>query len=332
MQIIIENEQNAVQQYKFNFDELHGALMLHIEKYKNLAVSEDSIQEGKATRADLNKLKKELSDKVIEIKKKHMLPFDEFKAQTDKLIAPINEVIQAIDKQIKEHEQKLRDEKKQKIIELWHLLELANIPIPFEKIFKIQWLNKDFSMKKIQVEMEEFFNRAMADIHVIKSFNSEFELEILEVYSQNYNMSEAMAKKANLEARKAAQIERERQEKERLERLEAQRIAREEAEAERKQQEEQARKEAEFAKEAALVGGIEEEHFEQIKEEHSEVLIYGKTLEQLEESDRILPFNLKEEPQEAPKENTTFILTLNQSEKELVIQFFNDNGIEYYTM
>jgi len=300
MEILIKNE-NQVQNYEFNFEELHNELTISLEKYRNLIITDDSIKEAKASRADLNKLKKELSDKVIEIKKNHLKPFDLFKSQTDKLISLINEPVQAIDFQVKAYEQKLKDEKYKQIEKFWSEQCPLSIDIPFSKVFKDSYLNVGISLKKITEEIEVFFQKAISDVEIIKSLNSEFEIPVLEAYYRDFDMSAAMREKASFEARKQAQLERERQIKADEERIERERIER--AEKERFEREEQERIIKELEKVDILPPVISPEEIE--------YEIEPPTIEPIKE-----PF-------------CEYTVSVSESQNNLFIKFMIDNNIHF---
>ncbi len=51
-----------------NYEELKSELSEQLQKYKNIVVTEDSIKEFKADKANLNRLKTALEDKRKEVK------------------------------------------------------------------------------------------------------------------------------------------------------------------------------------------------------------------------------------------------------------------------
>ena len=105
-------EKELPQAIIFNFDEIKKELSLALKKYQNLVVTEDAITEAKATRADLNRLKKAINDGRIQVGKQWNKPYDEFKKKCDELIGMIDDPTAEIDKQIKEFEEFQKAEKK----------------------------------------------------------------------------------------------------------------------------------------------------------------------------------------------------------------------------
>ena len=96
---------------KFNFEELKTELEERVKVYEKMVYDETQIQQAKADRADLNKLKKALNDERIRREKDYMVPFNEFKAQINEIIAIIDKPVAIIDKQVKEFEEKEKQEK-----------------------------------------------------------------------------------------------------------------------------------------------------------------------------------------------------------------------------
>lgn len=58
----------------FNFEDIKDALASELELYKNLVFTEDTKADAKKTVAELRKLKKQIGDKRIEVKKLYMQP------------------------------------------------------------------------------------------------------------------------------------------------------------------------------------------------------------------------------------------------------------------
>ena len=72
------NEMQELKPINFNYKEIKQELTIQLQKYKNIAFKEEDIQEAKKTRADLNRLKKEVNDKKIKIKNEFIKPYTDF--------------------------------------------------------------------------------------------------------------------------------------------------------------------------------------------------------------------------------------------------------------
>ena len=89
-----------------NAKEVKDALAKGLEEYKGMIFTEDSKAEAKKTVASLRKLKKEVNDKKLEIKKELMEPYTAFEAQVKELDRLIDEPIAFINGQVQEFERK----------------------------------------------------------------------------------------------------------------------------------------------------------------------------------------------------------------------------------
>ncbi|MHC5253190.1 DUF1351 domain-containing protein [Listeria kieliensis] len=93
-----------------------------VKKYRGYVVTADTLKEDRSTRADLNKVLKQIDTKRKEIKKEFNAPLDEFQNWIKKAQKPLEETITFIDKGIKELEEQekakridiIRDEFKQR--------------------------------------------------------------------------------------------------------------------------------------------------------------------------------------------------------------------------
>ena len=75
------NEMQELEPIKFNYEEIKQELALQLQKYKNIVFEESDIQEAKKTRADLNRLKKQVNDKKIEVKNEFIKPYTDFETK-----------------------------------------------------------------------------------------------------------------------------------------------------------------------------------------------------------------------------------------------------------
>ena len=65
MEIIIENKNTQLTEYKINFEQAKAYLEEELQKYNKLVVSDEYMQMAKKSRAELNAKKKELSLKIL---------------------------------------------------------------------------------------------------------------------------------------------------------------------------------------------------------------------------------------------------------------------------
>ena len=146
-------EGGFVKEIRWNNEELKAEIAEKMQEYKSLAFTEETIKEAKADRAKLNKLRTAFEDERKRIKKLWMAPYDEFEKQVKELIALIDEPIRLIDSQIKEVELKRREEKRQKIEELFAGIGFQTF-VTLDKIWDDKWLNSSVTLGKIEEQMK----------------------------------------------------------------------------------------------------------------------------------------------------------------------------------
>ena len=190
----------------FNFDELKSDLTTALADYQDHVYTEDTIDEAKADKAKLNKLKKAINDKRIACEKEYMQPFNEFKAQAKELCNLIDTASSGIGEQIDGFEQKRVAEKMGSIRNTFN--EIASLyPINFitlEMILNDKWLNKGTSDKAIAKEITDVFEKAVKDLDVIRKM-PRYAFEAEEAYKTCLDLNKALAdgeRAAEIQARK----------------------------------------------------------------------------------------------------------------------------------
>lgn len=203
--LITNIEQSIPQAIVFNFDELKKELAEKITPYKSLAVTEDDLKGAKSDKANLNKLKKALNDKRIEVKKEYMQPLEVFEEQIKELVSIVDEGIVNIDSQVKAFENK-QQEDKLKEIAAFYAEEFENLTdiLPLERIIPDKWRNKSCKMSDIQQEIRDKAFKFKNDINIIKAMKLECEDMMLDAYIKTLDMSAALQKKHDFEARQEA--------------------------------------------------------------------------------------------------------------------------------
>lgn len=200
LKILNPQEGGFLKEIQWNNEELKAEIAEKMQEYTSLAFTEDTIKEAKADRAKLNKLRAAFEDERKRIKKLCMAPYDAFEKQVKELIALIDEPIRLIDGQIKEVEEKRKVEKKGEILEFYESVigSLKGI-LPFDRVFRQEYLNVSRSMKSIKEEIQALIDRVNADLDTIEGFGSKYELQIKDVYLKTLDLSVAMQEKARLE-------------------------------------------------------------------------------------------------------------------------------------
>lgn len=227
LKILNPQEGGFLKEIQWNNEELKEEIAEKMQEYTSLVFTEDTIKEAKADRAKLNKLRTAFEDERKRIKKLCTAPYDAFEKQVKELIALIDEPIRLIDGQIKEVEEQRKVEKKGEILEFYEsaIGSLKGI-LPFDRVFRQEYLNVSKSMKSIKDEIQALIDRVNSDLDTIEGFGSKHELQIKDVYLKTLNLSVAMQEKARLDEVERQLAERkQREEQQAAERAAAEAIA-----------------------------------------------------------------------------------------------------------
>lgn len=189
---------------EFNFEDLKKALAERMELYRGLVVTEDGIKAAKQDRADLNKLREAIEAKRKEVKKACMAPYTEFEGRVKELVQLVDAPIAAIDGQLKEYEEKRRAEKRAEIAAIYEetVGELKGI-LPFERLWRDEWYNTSWSMKKIREAIVAAEGKTASDLEVLSTVESEFAEAVRLKYLEALDLNAALAERARLQERAA---------------------------------------------------------------------------------------------------------------------------------
>lgn len=202
-----------------NAKEVKDALAKGLEEYKGMIFTEDSKAEAKKTVASLRKLKKEVNDKKLEIKKELMEPYTAFEAQVKELDRLIDEPIAFINGQVQEFERKRVEEKKAVITEIYEsvIAEHQGVAeyLPLQRIYDSRWENSTTTKKTITEEVTAYADHVEKDLATIHSMGSEFEDKGIAKYKATLELSDAIAVMNQYQKRKEEILERQRKEEER---------------------------------------------------------------------------------------------------------------------
>lgn len=151
-----------------NFDELEKEITTNLKKYEGLVLTEENKSEIKDIKSKLNKLIKAIDRERIDKTKEYNEPLQKFIEQCNTLKSKVLEVSNTFDKQLKEAEEKEKQEKLEEIIKCFDTKvgEYREL-IDFDKVFQEQWLNKTYSMKKVQMDIDHIFSKTNMDIATI---------------------------------------------------------------------------------------------------------------------------------------------------------------------
>lgn len=193
LEVQIERSNGAI---SFNFEDIKEALAAELELYKNLVFTEETKTDAKKTVAELRKLKKQINDKRIEVKKLYMQPYTDFEAKVKELDKLINEPITFISEQIDAFEQKRIEEKRELINEIYleAVSDREDIAgyAELNRVYDSKWENASTSKKSIQEAITNYLDGVTNDIAAIKSMESEYEVKALMKYKETGILSDAL--------------------------------------------------------------------------------------------------------------------------------------------
>ena len=150
----------------WNADEISEEIEKRLGYYKNLVYTDAQVVEAKKDRATLNKFIAALKAKDAEIKKLCLAPYDAFHARMQQLIAQVEEPAELIDKQVKAFEE---DQKRQKHDAIEELFKSKGFQpwVKLDKIWNPKWLNKSYSIKQVDDDMNRTMYKIGEDIFLI---------------------------------------------------------------------------------------------------------------------------------------------------------------------
>lgn len=193
-------ENGFLQTIHWNYEELKAELQEKTDYYANLVYTPDQIKSAKEDIASLRKFVTVLENQRISIKKQVMHPYTKFESEEKELIKILTKAINNIDAQIKECREAERQKKLEKVKEIYAktIGGLADV-VTFDKIFKDSWLNVSTSFKSITNEITEIRDKVDNDLVVINADTSPYAYEMKEEYLKNFDLTEAVNKKQQLE-------------------------------------------------------------------------------------------------------------------------------------
>ena len=166
LKIISPSEEGFVKAIVWNHEEIEKAVAEKMSYYRGLVYSDDQIIEAKKDRAALNKFVAALKAKDRELKKLCLQPYEEFHAKMLQIIAQVEEPAALIDKQVKEYEDAQRAAKLEEIRKLYEAKGFQPW-VTLERIMNDSWLNKSYSLKKVEAELSSIQHSIGEDILII---------------------------------------------------------------------------------------------------------------------------------------------------------------------
>lgn len=155
-----------VKEILWNADEISEEIEKKVGYYKSLVYTEEQVVEAKKDRAALNKFIAALKAKDSEIKKLCLAPYEAFHERMLQIIKQVEEPAALIDKQVKAFEE---EEKRKKHDEIEALFKDKGFQpwVKLDRIWNPKWLNKSYSIKQIDADMNSIMYKIVEDIFLI---------------------------------------------------------------------------------------------------------------------------------------------------------------------
>lgn len=174
------------------------------EYYSKLVFSEEQLSEAKNERASINKVVKKIADYRKNIVAEFKKPIELFETTAKETEKILKETADFVDVQVKNFENKEKEEKLESIREIFNQLaeELKEI-LTLEKIFDMKWLNKTVKLPTIEEEIKSKLDGIRQGFRAIEELHSEFELEVKNTFiEEHFDLSKAIFKNTQLTEQK----------------------------------------------------------------------------------------------------------------------------------
>lgn len=227
MELILRNADVTIPQAIENIQYLRQELTARLDYYKGVIVTEDTIKDAKADRANLNKLKAAIDDQRKEVKRQTMALYEPLEKECKELLAMIDEPIGVIDSQLKAFDEQKKAAKYQALTEFFAKVNTLDF-VKIESVLNPKWANATAKLDALKDEMSGNIQRIVDDYAEIKKLYADSTMltAILQRFEQTRDKGAALAYAAEIERReKAEQERREREAAEKARREQEQREA-----------------------------------------------------------------------------------------------------------
>lgn len=190
-----------------NAAEVRRQLSDALEKYRNIVVTEDTVDDAKSTLANLRKQMELIDSQRKDVKKNWDKPLKAFEADVKKLVSEFTAVIDPIAEQVKSFEETGR-RNKENALRLFYEGEIGEEMLrfrPWETVFDPKWTNRTAKKQKIFEELEQIAKRTKNDVSAICALNSPFEIAALDYYAKCHDLGECLTYIQRLTAQSQAQ-------------------------------------------------------------------------------------------------------------------------------
>lgn len=176
-----------------NIDDLENFMEIVRQKYKGWIVTEDDIDIAKSERTKLNKLEKKISDERKKIQKKANADIEILIENLKTYEKEVKGISNFISEQLKGYDEKIKEEKKVEVQKRINNIFTKNPGLKIFLEWNDKWLDKSFTFKKIENEVQKQYEELEKKQDFINSqiekANSEIEFMIT-FESMKFLMSE----------------------------------------------------------------------------------------------------------------------------------------------
>lgn len=194
-----------------NAAEVRRQLAEALEKYRNLVVTEDTVDDAKSTLANLRKQMELIDSQRKDVKKNWDKPLKAFEGDVKKLVEEFNAVIEPIAAQIKSFEETER-RNKENALRLVYETEIGEEHLRYrlwESVFDPKWTNRTAKREKIMEELKQIAERTKNEVSAIRAMNTPFEVAALDHYAKCHDLGEVLTYIQRLTAQSQAQASQE---------------------------------------------------------------------------------------------------------------------------
>lgn len=138
-----------------NIDDLKKFMEIVKQKYEGWIVTEDDIDIAKSERTKLNKLEKKISDERKKIQKKANADIESLIEKLKTYEKEVKGISNFIGEQLKEYDEKIREEKKVEVQKKINNIFTRNPGLKIFLEWNDKWLDKSFTFKKIENEVQK---------------------------------------------------------------------------------------------------------------------------------------------------------------------------------
>ena len=209
MELILRSETVTIPQAIENIQVLKKELAERLDYYKGVIVTEDTIRDAKADKANLNKLKTAIDDQRKEVKRQTMALYEPLERECKELLSMIDEPIGVIDRQLKAFDEQKRQEKYKALAEFFGQINTLDF-VKIEHVLNPKWGNATMKLDTLKGELSAAVSHIADDYADIKNLyaGSPMLTAIMQRFETTRDKGAALAYAAEIERRERAEQER----------------------------------------------------------------------------------------------------------------------------